>query len=327
METNLESSNSDLSERKIFRLREILKEMSISQQHQLAEEYEVEIPFEARDTFTITDTFLDELSIEAKEKIIDEYGDAGRASTYIFVSKETTPRMQTVFSKAKALLKLENASRFFENYPYYDEVDTDHASRTLRIRFHYLKGTIFTLDRNGSQREHRLYHSGVVVYRPESRILEIRVRHKSMAKKMVVVLPVHLGIEPFISLNLWDEKLIRAFVSWISSLNSATIELPISDVAGSIRITAKRGMDLRIAERFNKELKYGRFRGGHVTIERKKGHIINFRIFFRDCHITYTLFTSEEDIEYVVDALEKIVKGYEFALPYKMLTQFFEKKD
>ena len=323
----MEGSNSDLSERQTFRLREILKEMSISYLHKLAEEWEIEIPFEARDTFTIIDAFLDELSPEAKHKILEEYEDAGRASTYIFVSKKKAPEIQTAFSKAEALLRIENTSQFIENYPYYDEVEVHHSSGTLRIRFHYLKGTIFTLDRSGSQREHRLYHSGVVVYRPGSRILEIRVRHVSIAKKMAVGFPVRLGMEPSISLNLRDEKLIRAFVNWISSLNSATIELPISDVAGSIRITAKRGMDLRTAERFNEELKYGRFRGGHVTIERQKGHIVNFRIFFRDCHITYTLFTSEDDIEYVVSALEKIVEGYEFDVPYKMLTQFFEKED
>jgi len=124
-----------------------------------------------------------------------------------------------------------------------------------------------------------------------------------------------------------DETLIKGFVDWISSLNSATIELPISDVAGSLRITAKKGMDLRTAERFHEELKYGRLRGGHVTIERNKSHIVNFRIYFRDCHIKCTLFTSESGIGYVVNAIEQIAEGYKFAKPDKILSEFFEKED
>jgi hypothetical protein len=185
---------------------------------------------------------------------------------------------------------------------------------------------IFTLDDGGRQREQRLHHSGVVVLRPESRILEIRVQHKSMADKMAVRIPVHLGLEPFTTLNLMDERLIRSFVDWISSLNSATIELPISDVAGSLRIIARRGMDLRTAERFNQELKYGRLRGGHVTIGRNQSGI-NFRIFFRGCHIKYTLFASEEEIGYILGAIEKIAEGYEFVKPDKMLKDFFGKED
>lgn len=323
----MEDSDSDLSERQFFRLREILKDMSIPLLRRFAEKYEVEIPFEALDIFTMVDAFLDGLSSEAKKRILAEYGDAGRKSTYIFISKEKTPQIQTVFQKARALLKIELESQFWEHYPYYDEVDVDHASRTLKIRFHYLKGTISTLDESGRQREHHLHHSGVIVYRPESKILEVRVRHKSMANKMAVRIPVHLGLGPFTSLNLMDEALIRAFVNWISSLNSATIELPISDVAGSLRITARKGMDLRTAGRFNEELKYGRLRGGHVTIERNKDHKTNFRIYFRDCHIKYTLFTSEEEIGYVIEAVEKIADGYKFAKPDKVLTQFFEKEN
>lgn len=321
------ASSSDLSERQLSRLREALSEMSLPHLHRLAQEYGVEIPFDALDIYTSIDAFLDGLSSEDKKKILAQYGDAGRKSTYVFISKEKNPPIQTVFSKAQALLKEKPESQFWEHYPYYDEVEVDHITRTIRIRFHYLMGLISTLDERGMLREHRLHHAGVVVYRPESRILEIRVAHKSMATKMAARIPAQLGLAPFVSVDLMDEELIRAFVDWISSLNSATIELPISDVAGSIRITARKGMDLRTAERFNEELKYGRLRGGHVTIEYREGYGINFRIFFRDCHIKYTLFTNEEEIAYVIDAIEKIGGGYRFAKPGKILTEFFEKKD
>ena len=327
LEINLDASNSDLSEKQIFRLRGVLKDISIPHLYRLAEKYGVEIPSDAADIFAMIDGFLDNLSLEAKKEILAEYGDAGRKSTYIFISEEKTPPIQTVFQKARTLLDIEPDSPFWENYPYYDEVDVDHLNRTLRIRFHYLKGTIFTLDRSGGQREHRLYHSGVVVYRPECKLLEVRVPHKSMGVKMAIRIPVHLGLKPFITLNLMNKELIRAFVDWISSLNSATIQLPISDVAGSLRITARRGMDLRTAARYTEELKYGRLRSGHVTIELSKRHLVNFRIFFRDCHIKYTLFTSEEGIGYIIDAMEKIAEGYKFAKPDRMLKEFFEKKD
>lgn len=323
----MEGSDSNLSERQIFRLQGKLKEMTIPFLHRLADEYEVEIPFEARDMYTIINAFIDELSLEAKKKILGEYGDAGRPSTYIFISEEKNPSIQTVFQKAKALSTLELDSQFWELHPYYDEVEVDYTTRTLRIRFHYLKGSILTIDENGREKEHRLHHSGVVVYRPESKILEVRVKDRSMARKMAVTIPTILGLESFISLNLMDKTLNRAFVDWISSLNSATIQLPISEVSGSLIITARKGMDLRTAKRYNEELKYGRLRGGHVTIERNKDHKTNFRIHFRDCHIWFTLFTNEDDIGYVIDAIEKIAEGFQFAKPDRMLTRYFEKEN
>jgi hypothetical protein len=259
--------------------------------------------------------------------LLSKYGDAGKVSTYLFLSKENSPEIETVFPRAKTLLGTKTESQFIESYPYYDEVEVDHMSKTVKVRFHYLKGAISTIEKSGKREEHRLLHQGVVVYRPKRKILEIRVPDKSMADKMAVRIPIHLHLAPFVRLSLMDEELIRAFVDWISSLNSATIQLPISDVAGSLRITAKRGIDLRTAGRYNEELRHGRLRGGHVTIAVDADHKINFRIFFRDCHIRYTLFTSEDDIEFALDAIEKIVGGYRFAKPDRLLKEFFGKKD
>jgi hypothetical protein len=295
--------------------------------YSLADKYEVEIPPEAVDIYTIVDSFVDELSLEAKREILSQYGDAGRVSSFIFVTKEKTPPIQTIFAKARTLMNIKPESKFWENYPYYDDVEIDHATRTLRIRFHYLLGLISLIDeRTGRPKEHRQYWRGMIVYRPESKVLEIRVKHRSMAAKMSARIPAHLGLEPFYSLNLMDEKMNKKFVEWISSLNSATIELPLSEVSGSLIITARKGMDLRTAKRYNEELKYGRLRHGHVTIQTEDKHKINFHIYFRNCHIKYTLLTSETDIEYVINALEKISEGYMFARPERILTEYFGKK-
>lgn len=166
-----------------------------------------------------------------------------------------------------------------------------------------------------------------MVYRPEIRVLEVRVKHRTMARRVSAIVPAHMGLDPFFSLNLMNVEMNKKFIDWISSLNSATIELPLSDkMAGSLIITARKGMDLRTAQRYHQELRFGRLRHGHVTIQRDEKHKINFHIWFRTCHMKFTLFTKEEDIEYVMSALEKISEGYEFGRPEKILTEFFGKK-
>lgn len=301
--------------------------MPLQMLYSLANKYEVEIPPEALDIYTIVDSFIDELDYKAKKEILSQYGDAGKVSSFVFITKEKTPSIQTIFGKAKTLLNIRPESMFWESYPYYDEVEIDHATRTLRIRFHYLLGLISLIDEmTGRPKEHRQYWRGVVVYRPDSKILEVRTKHRSMATKMAARIPAYLGLEPFYSLNLMDVNMNRKFIEWISSLNSATIELPISEVSGSLIITARKGMDLRTAKRYQEELRYGRLRHGHVTIRMDDNHKINFHIYFRNCHIKYTLFASEADIDYVINALEKISEGYVFARPERMLVEYFEKK-
>lgn len=323
----MEGSNSDLPEREVFRLRRTLFRMPIQMLYRLADAYKVEIPFDS-DSFTVVNSFIDELSFEAKKEILSQYGDAGRQSSFIFISGEKTPSIQTVFKKARELLEIKPESQYREKYPYYDDVEVDHATRTLRIRFHYLLGSIAYIDEEtGMPKEHRNYWRGVVVYTPECRVFEVRAKHRSMARMMSARVAAYLGLKPFVSLNLVHEKMNRSFIEWISSLNSATIELPIAErVSGSLIITARSGMDLRTAKRYNEELRHGRLRHGHVTIEPEKDHKINFHIYFRDCHIKYTLFSSEADIKYIVTALEKICEGYEFGKPERILTEYFEKE-
>lgn len=296
--------------------------------YRLADAYDVELPFDATDTYSRIDSFLDELSLRAKKEILSQYGDAGKASSFVFISGEKTPPIQTIFRKARALLDEKPESLFWDRHPYYDDVEVDHATRTLRIRFHYLLGSVSLIDeKTGTPREHRNYWRGTVVYIPESKILEVRVKHRSLARKMSARIPAYLGLEPFTSFNLMDEKMNRSFIDWISSLNSATIELPLGErVSGSLIITARKGMDLRTAKKYKEELRHGKLRHGHVTIETEKSHKINFHVYFRDCHISYTLFSSEIDIKYVVNALEKMCEGYQFGKPERMLTKYFGKE-
>ena len=323
----LETSNSDLSGQRLERLRAALLDMPMPFLYSLADKYDVEISPETFDVYSVVESFLDELSPEARKEILSQYGDAGKASSFVFMTRKKNPSIPTVYQKAKALLETKAESQFWESNPYYDEVEIDNATRSLRIRFHYLLGSIPYIDETtGRPKEHRLYWRGVVVYRPDCKLLEIRAKHRSMATKMSARIPSYLGLDPHYGINLTDERMNKKFVEWISSLNSATIELPISEVSGSLIITARKGMDLRTAKRYHEELKYGRLRHGHVTIKPEEEHKINFHIYFRNCHLKYTLLTSEADMEYVINALEKICEGFMFEKPERMLTQYFDKK-
>jgi len=318
----------DLSDKQILRLRATLRNMPSYMLSRLAEEYEVEIPFDAPDIYAKINSLMDDLSSESKKRILSRYGDAGRCSSFVFISRRKTPSITEVLKKTGALQEIRTGSEYWEARPYYDEVELDHATQELRIRFNYLLGSVPLIDEStGVVKEHRHFWRGAVIYRPESRVLEVRVKHSSMARRVSAMVPAHLGLDPFFSLNLMSVELNKRFIDWISSLNSATIELPLSDtMAGSLIITARKGMDLRTAQRYHEELRFGRLRHGHVTIERNEDHKVNFHIWFRNSHMKFTLFTREEDIAYIMSALERISEGYEFARPEKLLTEFFGKK-
>lgn len=323
----LQDSESKLTPEQELRLRTALREMPTPTIYRLADKYEVEIAPETADVYETIESFIDEASLDAKKEILSQYGDAGKVSSFVFMSREKTPLIQNIFPKAKSLKDFKADSPFWELYPYYDEVEVDHATRTLRIRFHYLRGSVTLIDEaTGRPKQVRQYWTGVIVYRPDSKMLEIRTKHPSMAKKLSARIPASLGLEPFYSPNLMDEDMNKRFIEWIKSLNSATIELPITEISGSLVITARKGMDLRTAKKYQEELKYGRLRHGHVTIEPSKDNIINFHIYFRNCHIKYTLLTNETDIDYVVKALENIFEGHRFERPEALLTKYFGKE-
>ena len=319
--------NPNLNDLDIYRLKSILREMSFHDLYQLANEYQVEIPIDALDIFAMVDAFVDGLPSRFQQELLRKYGDAGRRSTYVYISKAKTPPVRQMYQNALKLLRIKNESPIWQDYPYYENVELEVSNNALKIRFHYLHGVVVTLDEKGNQKEERLKFSGVAVYRQESRLLEVRAKHKMISDKIATNTSTQLSLPAYETINLMDEKLIKLFVDWINSLNSANIELATNDlIAGSLRITARKGMDLKTASKFAEELKNGQLIGGHVTIDHENT-IINFRINFRDCHITYTLFTSEDQISYVLDAIEKIMEGYKFERPKRMLHEFFGKQD
>lgn len=321
---SIKDEPSDVSEKDERRLRSALMSMSMQMLYSLADQYNVEIPFDAPDTFSIVDGFLAELDLEAKKEILSKFGDAGKVSTFVFYTKEVTPTINEVYTKARLLLELKPESQVWEKHPYFDDVEIDAITNSLRIRFHYLLGSFTYFDEaTGKPNIFRHFWKGVVVYRPKSKFLEVRVRHRSIARTLSARVPAYLGLNPFYAVDLIDENANRKFIEWISSLNSATIQLPISEVSGSLVITARKGIDLRTAKRYNEELKYGRLRHGHVTIKNGEEKI-NFHIHFKNCHVIYTLLTSEKDIDYVINALDKIYEGIEFDRSEKLLTDFFK---
>ncbi|HEX2935485.1 MAG TPA: hypothetical protein VHO72_09050 [Bacteroidales bacterium] len=297
--------------------------MSLHGIYQLAADYNVKI-IDAKDIFSSVEGLVRALNPQQQLELLKRYGDAGRPSTYLYVSKDKNPSPFDTYKKANDLLFIKNESLLWESYPYFYDVKIDDLDNSLRIRFHYFYGTSMTVDENNKQHELRYKHYGVAIYRKDSRVLEVRTKHKTMADKIARNTPVQLGIAPFESISLMDDKLKKAFVGWIQFLNSANIELPSTEeVAGSLHMTARKGMDLKTAAKFTRELRDGQLQGGHVTI----GHgetKVNFRINFRDCHVSYTLFTVEQDIAYVINAVEKIMEGYKFDKT-RPLKDFFDK--
>lgn len=295
--------------------------------YELAERYEIDIPFEALDTYSIVDDFLKALDSNERKEILRKFGDAGRVSTFVLSTRERTPTIEAIHSRVMKLLEIKPESLLLESYPYFEEVEVDRENNILKIRFHYLLGSYTYFDENtGKPTVHRRFWKGTVVYRPESKFLEIRAKHSSVASALSNrIATTNLGLDPFFPVDLMNPRTNKNFINWINSLNSATIELPISEVSGSLIITARKGMDLRTAKRYNEELRFGRLRHGHVTIKKEDDQKINFHIYFRNCHIKYTLLTSELDIEYIIKALEKICEGTLFERPEKLLTEYFGK--
>lgn len=292
--------------------------------YEIANEFQVKIPLEANDIFSTVEGLVKALTPDQQLELLKRYGDAGRRSTYLYLCDDKIPSPSQIYNKANALLSIEPESSMRENYPYFYQIENDSVNDALKLRFYYFHDTIMTVDKNYEEHEVRLKHFGVAIYRKESHILEVRTKHMGMADKIANNTPMQLGLAPFSSINLMDDKLVEAFVTWVQSLNSANIELPSSEeIAGSLRITARKGMDLKTTAKFTRELKDGQLQGGHVTIEHGKT-IVNFRINFRDCHVAYTLFTGEPDIAYVVNAIEKIVEGHRFDKQTRMF-QFFDK--
>lgn len=300
-------------------LRSTIRSMDNEMLSKIALKYEIDIPMEMG-FYEATQFLLDELSDEEKNEIVANYGDAGKPVSHFFVCEGSIPDLVTLRDTSRAIFYPQGEERAgLEHFPYFGDVVFHEATNTLRIRFDYIKGvyTFFDEETN-SIRELRRTFSGVMVFRPKSSLLEVRAKHASMARK-VVVRTARMNLQPFFPLSLKEEVYINRFLDWIYSLNNARIDLPRTDSRSSITIIARHGRDLRKINEFQGDLKRGKLRGGHVTIEREKDAFVKFNMFFKPCHLYFTSFSTNEDVEFVVSALEKIVEGYRFARPEKLL--------
>jgi hypothetical protein len=308
----------------LYRLKKALKSMPISGVYGLATEFHVTIPYETNSVVSTVEGLLNALNVNQQYALLKKYGDAGKPSTYLYMCREKIPDPAQIYNKAKNLESIKHEASQQENYPYFYQVETD--DNALKLRFYYFQWSIMVVDEDDNEREIRPKYYGVAIYRKGSYLLEVRTKHKGMANKIATNTPVQLGLESFPSISLMDTKIVNSFVTWVQSLNSANIELPSTEKIAAVRMTARKGTNLRTIAKFTKELSDGQLQGGHITITNGETNI-NFRIKFRDCHITYTLFTGEPDITCVINVIEKIMGEYTFDKPQKLLKEFFNKQD
>jgi len=302
----------------------IIREMPPKRLYEIAGRYEVDFPSELP-IFKIPDFLYEELDEEARREIIDEYRDAGNTTCHFFLFDEETPSLSALAGNHNAILALKREEDFFENVPYFERIETHDLTNTLRARFHYYKGRTQLLDRETRTiRELLNVFHGVVIFRPYRKIVEVRAKDRRVSKNAVISSSSALGLEPPSSLNLNREEIIKRFLGWIYSLNNARFEFDITQTISSLSMSARGRRDLRRNEDFIRYLREGRLRGGHVTIKTEEERTIRFRIFFRDCHVYFTSYSNEKDIEIVVDAIEKIVEEYRFEFPYRTIEEYFK---
>jgi hypothetical protein len=292
--------------------------------YKIAENEDLDIPFDLGAPSEISEFLLKELSDSAKWRIIDTYGDAGNVLSYFFTFGNAIPSIDELRRNSYRIASLKEDSDVLEDTPYFDEVEVHSMSQTLRVRFHYYKGRTYLLDEaTKTIREFRKAFYGVIVYRPQKKIVEARATHMDLARSAVRRTAAVLGMPSPETLNFRKQECIQRFLDWIRSLNNARIEFPIKEAKSSLTISARSGFDLKKLQDFREALEHGRLRGGHATVQRKKDEQINYRLFFRDCRVYFTSFCTESDIDFVTDAIEKITEGYKFDIPKGLLDKFF----
>lgn len=110
-------------------------------------------------------------------------------------------------------MSLKEDSLSLENVPYFEEVETHKSTQSLRVRFHYFKGSVFFFDeRTKTIKERRRAFYGVVVFRPQKALLEVRAKHKDIAHKTAIRTATALGIKGGIySLDFRKQEYIKKF--------------------------------------------------------------------------------------------------------------------
>jgi len=285
--------------------------------------YDIDVPFELG--LTELPAFLfDELEPEVRKKIIDDYAYAGKALCHFFSFDKQAPPLLELMKKSKSIISLKKEGTF-ENVPYFDKSQVHEPTQTFRIRFHYYKGRSYFLDKSAqTMKEYLPVYPGVVIFKPGRKLVEVRAKYRSVSRHAATNASVAWGMQAPYSLNLAEEESVQKFLNWINSLNNARFEFDVRRVLSSLSMSSRGRTDLRRTDVFKKYSQEGRLRGGHVTIISEEKRAIRFRIFFKNCRVYFTSFSSEDDIAIVREALEKIMEGYKFEIPKKILTDYFE---
>jgi len=300
----------------------IVKEMPLPTSYGLADHYNVEVPARTR-SYELPTFLFENLDSKARNEIIEDFRDAGKPICHFFGFDKNAPTLNKLTEKSHALLHKER-EEVFPGVPYFNESGVHHLTNSFRVRFHYYERGFPVFDPEMQKmKQYYPISTGVVIFRPNRRLVEVRAKNRSVSKHSAISSSVILGLEDPHPMNLNKEEYIRRFLQWINSLNNAKFEFDVRRILSTISLSARGRMDLRVTDDFKKYLKEGKLRGGHATFATEEGHQIRFRIFFRDCHATFTKFCSEISIGIVVDALERIFEGLRIESPDKLIEDWF----
>jgi len=315
--------NEELSETEAYTFLRIIRGMPANMVYGLIHYYDIDVPFELH-LRELPEFLFDELDANIRKEIIDKYADAGKALCYFFSFDEQVPSLDQLLKKSNAIISLKREGNI-ENVPYFERFEIHKPTGSLRVRFRYYKGGIRLFDKETkTMKDYLPVHFGVVIFRPDRKLVEVRTTYRSVSRSAVTSSSIALGLKAPYSLNLHQEVFIQRFLNWINSLNNARFEFDVRQVLSSLSMSARGRIDLRRVGEFRKYLKEGKLKGGHATIITEEKRKIKFRIFFRNCRIYFTSFSNEEDIGIIGEALEKIVEGYRFETPDKLLKDFFK---
>jgi len=290
--------------------------------HGVANYYNVEIPAETK-LYELPTFLFESLDSKARKEVIEDFRDAGKPICHFFGFDKKCTTLDKLTEKSHVLLQQER-EEVFPGVPYFYESGVHHLTDSFRVRFHYY-GRGFPVFDPDAQKMKQYYpiSTGVVIFHPNRRLVEVRAKNRSVSKHSAISSSVILGLEDPHPMNLNKEEYIRRFLQWINSLNNAKFEFDVRRFLSIISMSSRGRTDLRRTDDFKKYLKEGNLRGGHATITTEEGQQIRFRIFFRDCHATFTKFCSEISIGIVVDALERIFEGLRIESPDKLIEDWF----
>ena len=297
--------------------------MPIESLYRVAKSLQIVVPADIP-SYELPDYLIQESLEKDKERVLSEYAYAGKPLCYYFRLKKPVAGWQTLLARGSIIAHEVLPKKIYEDEPYLEYVESDELTKSIRIRFVYFKGKTLLLNpKTRKSSEHLITHNGTAIVRPLSSLFEVRASHGRVAKKISFKVASILSLGSPFSLDLYSLKSIERFLRWIVSLNNARFEFGESEEVSAISISAKSQIDLRKTRKFRELYGQGVLRGGHATIERDR-NIVNFRIFFRDGRVYFTSFSSEDDILFITQALEKISLGTEIYAPEQILERYFK---